>query len=116
MDEKTLTALCLISSVCGIIIIAIANKIIEPVSVDVINVSLDKKYVKITGSVVSVFTSKDGNTFLKLKDSSGIIDAVIFKNSLNENLLKPSVNITVIGKPQMYKGKIEVIATKLLFN
>lgn len=116
MNEKKLVILCLIISISGIIIIFIANKLIEPKYLKISEVNLNYNYIKINGTVSSVFTSKTETTFIKIKDDTGIIDVVIFKDGINTTLLKPGMSIEVIGRPQKYKEKIEIIPINIKLN
>lgn len=109
MNERDLVILCLATSVAGIIIMFIANKMIEPQYMKISEVTASKNYVRTNGTIVSIFTSKSGTTFIKLKDDTGIIDIVVFKDTINITSLKPGMTIEVIGKSQIYKEKIEII-------
>ncbi len=109
MNEKELVILCLITSLIGIIVMFVANKMIEPKNVKIAEITLNQKYVKINGTISSIFTSRTETTFVKLKDETGIVDVVIFKDTFNITLLNPGMTMEIIGKPQKYKEKIEII-------
>lgn len=91
-----------------------ANKMIEPKEVNISQVSEEFNFLRIRGKITEVSVSKSGTTFLKVKDDSGIIDVVIFKNSMVDMPdAKAGEFVEVLGKPQKYKGKLEIIATQI---
>ncbi len=115
MKESTLIKISLISSVLGIILILISNKIYEPETKKIMEITGKENSVQIYGNITSKFVSKQNNYFLKLKDETGTIDLVIFDNSIkNTDKLKNSTSISIIGKPSIYKGKLEIIVTELI--
>lgn len=116
MNERDLVILCLVVSLSGIVIMFIANKMIEPKYLKVSEITLSQNYIKVNGTVSSLFVSKTGTTFIKLKDDTGIIDVVVFKDKINVTSIKPGLSIEVIGKPQKYKEKIEIIPSVIRVN
>jgi DNA/RNA endonuclease YhcR with UshA esterase domain len=70
---------------------------------------------KITGMVNSVYVSKDGHTFLKVADTSGEISVVAFKSSNIDEVYEVEVGnqISVLGRVEEYKGKLEIIAKEI---
>jgi DNA/RNA endonuclease YhcR with UshA esterase domain len=70
---------------------------------------------KITGMVNSVYISKDGHTFLKVADTSGEISVVAFKSSNIDEVYNLEVGdqISVLGRVEDYKGKLEIIAKEI---
>ena len=70
---------------------------------------------KIQGTVNSVYVSKDDHVFLKVSDNTGDVDVVAFK-SANIDVAYDLVNgnsITVYGKVEEYKDKLEIIAKEI---
>jgi len=69
---------------------------------------------RITGMINSVYISKDGHTFLKVTDSSGEISVVAFKSSnIDTYNLEIGDQISVLGRIEEYKGKLEIIAKEI---
>lgn len=70
---------------------------------------------RISGMVTSVYTSKDGHVFLKVADNTGEITVIAFKNSNIDEVydLEIGDQITVLGRVDEYKGKLEVIAKEI---
>lgn len=117
MREETLMRICLIVALVGIVIMFSGNKITEPKIVMISDVTESENYVKLKGFVDRLQISSSGTTFIKLKDESGDIDVVIFKDSIeNVNEIKTGDLIEVLGKVQKYKGKLEVIASRITSN
>jgi RecJ-like exonuclease len=70
---------------------------------------------KITGMITSVYTTKDRHVFLKVADSTGEITVVAFNNSDIDVLyeLESNDHVSVLGKVDAYKGKLEIIAKEI---
>lgn len=114
MKEKTLIIFCFFVSIVGIVVMFATNRIIQPKYVNISDINLQQNFVKIRGNVIGVFTSERKTIFLKIKDNSGIIDVVIFKNSIpNIQNITTGMTIEVLGKPSKYKEKIEIIASQI---
>jgi DNA/RNA endonuclease YhcR with UshA esterase domain len=70
---------------------------------------------KVEGTVSSVYVSKDNHVFLKVSDNTGDVDVVAFK-SANIDIAYDLVDgnqITVYGKVEEYKNKLEIIAKQI---
>jgi DNA/RNA endonuclease YhcR with UshA esterase domain len=70
---------------------------------------------RIEGMVNSVYVSKDNHVFLGVADNTGEIDVVAFK-SANIDIaydLENGDQISVLGKVEEYKGKLEIIAKEI---
>ena len=92
----------------------VSNRMIQPKEIKINDISENQNYIKIKGKVTKVSTSKDITTFLKLKDDTGSIDVVIFKNSIDDvSWIKAGNIIEVLGKPEKYKNKLEIIASQI---
>ncbi len=113
MEEKTLIYLSLAVALVGIALMFFANKLFQPELVNVSDITTDLDFVRIQGKIVSVTVSKSETVFIKLKDSTGTIDLVAFKGTLDPSMLSEGMTIEVLGKPDIYKGKLEVIVSNI---
>ena len=114
MKESLLIKICLIAIFSGIIIMFLSSRAIKPKEIKIENVSEKNNFVKINGKIMEISKSKSGTTFLKIKDETGLIDAIIFENSIkNLDEIKPGQEVEIIGKPQEYKGKMEIIISSI---
>jgi RecJ-like exonuclease len=70
---------------------------------------------RITGMVNSIYVSKDGHTFLKVADTSGEVSVVAFKSSNIDGMYEIEVGdqVSVLGRVEEYKGKLEIIAKEI---
>jgi exonuclease VII large subunit len=67
---------------------------------------------RVTGMITSVFVTKNDHVFLKVADNTGEVTVIAFNNS-NIDLvfdLQNGDQVSVIGKVDAYKGKLEIIA------
>ncbi|MEM5792858.1 MAG: OB-fold nucleic acid binding domain-containing protein [Candidatus Aenigmatarchaeota archaeon] len=114
MKEKTLMKISLVIVLFGLILMFIIEKNIKINETDIKDISEKKNYVIIRGEIIEVSKSNSGTIFLKIKDDTGVIDAIIFKNSI-KNIENISVGkiVKIGGKPQNYKNKIEIIVNSL---
>ena len=113
MNEKQFVMLCFAVSILGILVMYLANKSLEPESVKISQINLDKKYVAFNATIISI-KKTETTTFIKTKDETGIIDVVVLGESLNISHLKTGMNVKIIGKTQKYKEKIEVLPLKII--
>lgn len=113
MEEKTLVYISLATVVVGIAVIFLANRLFQPELINVSDVTTDYNVVRIQGKIIDATVSKSETVFLKVQDSTGTIDVVIFKGTLDTSKLEEGMNIEVLGKPDIYRGKIEVIANSI---
>ncbi len=69
----------------------------------------------ISGMVTSFYTSKDDHVFLKVADNTGEITVVAFKGSNIDVAyeLENNDQISVLGRVDEYKGKLEIIAKEI---
>lgn len=90
------------------------NKTIEPKEMKISEVSENHNYLRIRGEITKFNVSESGTTFLEIQDETGSIDVVIFKDSIRD---MPNIEtgsfIEVMGKPQKYKGGLEIIANRI---
>jgi len=68
-----------------------------------------------TGMINSVYVSKDDNAFLKIADTSGEVSVVAFKSSNIDEIYNLEVGdqVSVLGRVEEYKGKLEIIAKEI---
>jgi RecJ-like exonuclease len=68
--------------------------------------------VKVTGKIIKI--TKTNTTFLRLKDETGTIDAVVFQNAIKDmEKLRVGQTIEVIGRPEKYKEKMEITVVSI---
>jgi DNA/RNA endonuclease YhcR with UshA esterase domain len=69
----------------------------------------------IKGMINSVYISKEGHAFLKVADTSGEISVVAFNSSNIDEAYNVGVGdqISVLGRVEEYKGKLEIIAKEI---
>ena len=114
MKESLLIKICLVSVFLGIAIMFLSSIIIKPKEIKIKDVSEDYNYLEISGKVTQVSTSKSGTTFLKIRDDTGVIDVVIFKNSIKDvENIKSGQEVKITGRPEKYKEKLEIIASSI---
>lgn len=70
---------------------------------------------RITGMVTSVYVSKDDHVFLKVSDNTEEISVIAFKSSNIDVAyeLENGDQVSVLGKVDEYKGKLEIIAKEI---
>ena len=70
---------------------------------------------RITGMVTSVYVSKNDHVFLKVADNTGEITVVAFKNSNIDTAyeLENGDQVSILGRTDEYKGKLEIIAKEI---
>jgi len=113
MNERSFAALCLFVAIAGIFILYIADKSIQPKNVKISEIDLDKNFISINATVVSI--KRTGSmTFIKVKDDTGAIDVVVFNENVNTSSIRVGMNIVVIGRPEKYKEKIQVVPLQII--
>lgn len=112
MQESTLLKVSLIVSLIGIfLILLISEKISLPTSnINLINETHIDKNVKVKGIVESI-AETPGLIILTLKDTTGSITVIIFKDE--ELKLEKNSLIEVEGTVVKYKNKLEINAKKV---
>ena len=69
---------------------------------------------RIIGMINSGYISKGGHAFLKVADTSGEISVIAFNNSnIEVQDLEIGDQISVLGRVEEYKGKLEIIAKEI---
>lgn len=120
MDDKLLLKFCLLISVLGLIAIWVGVYQSEKSIVPISKLSEENigKIVKIEGKIIKKYVSKDRHLFLKVRDKTGKIKAVMFKNNhqtsgINIENLKEGSYIEASGKVKKYQGELEIILKKI---
>jgi exonuclease VII large subunit len=114
MNEKTLVVVCILASVIGIAIMMLSNILFQPKTTMISDIEEKMNFVLTEGFIINIRTSKSGTSFIRVEDSSGILNVVVFKNSIKGiDNLKENDKIMVQGKPEIYEGSLELIATKI---
>lgn len=114
MKERTLIKICIISIIVGLIIMYYTNRLFVPEDIFINQISESSNFVKIRGYVNGIETSESGTTFIEVSDETGRIDVVVFKNSvINIGDVKIGSFVEIVGRPEKYKEKMEIIANKI---
>ena len=114
MKEKNLIRICVITVFIGIIVMFLSSKIVRPKDVKIKDISEKYNYIRVDGIITEISSSKSGTTFLKIKDETGNIDAIIFESSIqNSDKIKIGQKVEIIGKPEKYKEKMEIIISSI---
>jgi DNA/RNA endonuclease YhcR with UshA esterase domain len=113
MQEKTLLKISLVTSLVGILVLLIIlDKIdVSDSNINAINKTLNERQVKVKGEVTRI-TETPGLYILNIKDNTGNIDVIIFKEE-KLDLEKGNI-IQVQGQVTEYQGKMEIIAKKVI--
>jgi len=115
MNSKKLLKLSIIIAIIGIGLLFFLTRNLETsVQVRDLETYLGET-VKVEGEIIKLFTSKDGHVFFTLRDESGEIQIVAFRNSNIQEAynIQKGQEISVKGKVQEYKGKLEIIAKRI---
>ena len=118
MENKILLYISLASSLIGLVIVYIASQNVELVVTPTGKITFDDvgKNVKVCGEIISLKTSKNNHTFLKIEDNSGEIDVVVFNSTADKfgvYDLQKGDEICVAGKIDDYNGKLEIIPKEI---
>lgn len=126
MNEKNLRDVAIICSLVGLIILFFISQNLDMERTNIGEISVDElgRVVKICGFAKDKFISKKENIFFNLKDETGEIKVVIFKNTAKSIKKKFEMNLyeldeidefCVIGEVNEYKREIEVIGKRVEF-
>lgn len=117
MKEKLLRNIAIACSILGLAFLFFISKHIEirPTSISQLNYDEIGNNVKVCGEIASKRVSKNNHIFLKLKDSTGSIDTVIFNNTVEKIGFGFERNdtICVIGTMEEYNGRPEIIVKNI---
>ena len=113
MQEKTLLKISLITSLVGILILLIIlDKIdVSGSNINAINKTFLDKQVKIKGEITRI-AETPGLYIMNVKDNTGNIDVIIFKEDILD-LEKGNV-VEIEGQVAEYQSKMEIIAKKIV--
>ncbi|MFH1592923.1 MAG: OB-fold nucleic acid binding domain-containing protein [Candidatus Woesearchaeota archaeon] len=113
MEERSLFKLALIVSLTGLLLlIFISDKIeIEEYDIKDINKKLVNKQIKVSGTIERV-TETPGLVIFDIKDKTGTITAIAFKESFI-NLTK-NRHVEIEGQVITYKDKLEIQVDQIL--
>jgi len=111
MEEKLIRNISIISSVAGLAVLFLISKNFQLNQTDIVKLGYEDvgKIVRVCGEVSSNYSSKTGHQFLKLKDSTGSINIVIFNTTAKKFNLN-SDSICVVGTVDEYENRLEMIA------
>lgn len=113
MKENQLLRVSIIFSLIGILILFYLTENIEPRTYDINSIGKDNidNVIKIKGEIGS-FTETPGLYLISLKDDTGMITVVIFKD---EDLrLFDGLKLEIIGEVVEYQNTMEVIAKEIV--
>ena len=112
MKNNRLTKLSLIISILGTFLLLVLSEVISPplVKINEINEDYLESKIRIQGILISI-KETPGLYLLNIKESNGIINAVVFKNSELE--LKKGDLIEIEGAIELYENTLEIIADKI---
>jgi len=111
--DDDIIRLSLICSVLGLIMLYFVVSLelsVIPIS-EITKDSIGNK-ILVQGTVVSKYVSEKGHTFFNIDDGTGSIDVVMF--NMLENM-EEGRKVSVKGKVDEYKGKLEIIADSVSF-
>ena len=104
----------LVIAVLGIIALYFITRITTEEVIAIKDVKIGQ-IERVTGMVTSVYVSRDDHVFLKIADNTGEISVVVFKGSNIDEAydLEVGEEISVLGRVDEYKGKLEIIAKEI---
>ncbi len=110
MEDKHLLLISLVFSLIGLGVLLVVGDYVDVNTTkiaDVLELPVETA-VKVQGSISQVYAKKE-TTFFQVKDASDSIAVVIFEKVPLQN----GASVMVEGKVTKYKGKMEIIATKV---
>ncbi len=113
MNDHDLTKISLAVTFLGIIALFLVAGNLKPIeaSATLINESYVGKNVAVNSTIISV-SIKDGNIFITLEEGFKV---VLFRDKAEEENyeLKRNDKISVIGKVQVYRSELEILAEQV---
>jgi RecJ-like exonuclease len=108
---KTIFKLAMMTAILGIFLLFLLSELMKPMKIGVcdVNEGMADKEVRISGEVKEFKDISGGHTFT-LKEGNCSVKVVLFSNSPD---VKLEGRATVIGKVQVYKQKLEVLADEI---
>lgn len=117
MQDKTLLKLCILVAVLGIIGLWFLTSSIGVTEIKSISKTDVGKTFRIAGKITSYYTSDVGHVFMKIKDSTASISAVVFNSSaakLGAYNLKKGQSAEFSGKIEEYNGYLEILPSRIV--
>lgn len=111
MRERTFLIIAVIWSLVGLFVLLLLASFAQPPQLKISDLGQNVGKIVSVSANVSSISYKSDTVFLKLRDSTGEIDAVYFGNPKYEIVEKDKV--TVKGKVQLYKGDLEIVIQEL---
>lgn len=104
----------IITAVIGIISLYVLTQIFREEVVKIEDLKLGQ-IERISGMVTSVYVSRNMHVFLKVADNTGEIAVVVFENNNIDEAYDIEIGdeISVLGRIDEYKGKMEIIAKEI---
>ncbi|MEK6872197.1 MAG: OB-fold nucleic acid binding domain-containing protein [Nanoarchaeota archaeon] len=113
------TKITLTISLLGILLLLILANILEPPHKNLGEITqkdINKK-IMVEGKIIKIKTYKTATDefvqSLTLKDASGVRQIVLF-NAKNDNMLKEKNSAKIIGRVNLYKKEIQIVAEKII--
>ncbi len=112
MNQKTLLKISLTLSLLGIFLLLLLSNILEPKLTKISEINSEKlnQKTKIRGTIIKI-DYKRTFQILSVKDSTGKIEVLVNSNNIFQ--FQKNQKITVIGKIQDYKEKLQISADKI---
>jgi len=107
----------LTAAILGLVVLYFVNSILTAQITKIADLKIGQ-VERISGMVTSVYTTKLGHTFLKVADNTGDIDVVVFNSSKIDfaSELEVGQEISILGRVEEYKGKLELIAKEIYID
>ena len=120
MNEKSLTKLCLLVSIVGLVIIYIMESVSSADTTAIGSITKDNagESVKVCGTISKMYVSNKENIFFNLNDSASI-SVVVFRDKaelFDAGSMKNGMRACVDGTVQIYNDKLEIIAGRLALD
>ena len=114
MKNKTLLIISLIISILGILVLLLIMnlKYENLIEISAINKALLDKNIQIQGEITKI-KNQDNLQILTIKDNTGKINAVLYKNTNQKINLNENQTIILHGKIKEYNSQLEIIADKI---
>ena len=113
MKDKTLLKFSLVTAIVGILILLFILDRISLSNTNLSNITKDSldENIKIKAELIKI-TETPGLYILTVKDFSGIMTVIVFKDESLE--LKEGDVLEIEGQVTSYNGKLEIIAKKII--
>jgi len=113
MRTEALAKIALCTSIVGLFALYFLSENLEPklISISEVDEKALDEYVKISGQITSA-KETEGLHILRIKDASGEIEVVIFKDE-DELKFKPGQDVEVIGKISEFRGRQQIEAVEV---